>query len=907
MPDPSLERLREVVCAAARRPPEERRATAERLCAGDSELLAAVLDLLELDDGRLQRIEALASGEVDEWVEEWRADDGRTIEVDRFTIEEEIGRGGSSIVYRAVQTEPVRREVALKVLRGRRRDGASRDRFVAEQQVLAMLEHPNVARVFDAGTTDEGMPWFTMELVRGPDLVSACRDGDLTWRERIDLVMQACWGVDHAHRKGILHRDIKPSNLLVARTHPQRTVKVIDFGIARPLEEVAAPQLTLAGHMIGTPQYMSPEQARDDRARVDVRSDVFALGVVLHEALTGTLPYDVDTTSTLAVLGAVAQGDIQIVEEGGLPGDLRAILVRSMQVDPELRYATPADLARDLKRYVDGHPVEARPAGRVYRTRKFVGRHPFGATAAALFVLTLVGATITSTVLYREATRATARAEMKAETVGTLSDYLQEMFRAAGPSTGDRSVTLPEVLDEAIERARTQLDTDPLVKAEVLRALGGLEADLGDLPGSHRILTEAVRLLEDMEQPTEDSRHLTLELYVRILGLASEFQPFPVVLREANDILDRMATSGVPADVRAGQEFQVGFRMAFACAKAEAPREASRFLELASNALDRMPGDTEVDRIQLGYMEAQCLAAADRHEHAIDVYRRTLAGYESHLGQDDARSLTVRSAMAISQRSLGDLETAVANHRMNVELSANDLGSDHPKMAVKHAELALSLIRSGSIDEAAGHLERAAAIAADVPDFPSAERLAELRGALALAEGRSGKALEHFDAALAIVTSAEVPRVVRQRRLLTERALAGLLDGSLERAMSDVELAFVLADSAGAAPSPRLRTIASQVHLSLGRFEDARTQLDAALAELESQRTRDEPLRQLISSARARAGQPASDGTLTMGPWSDALDGSTVYPVLRRVEREAWASTSGAAITADGSVTSPSH
>ena len=344
-----------------------------------------------------------------------------------YVIREKLGEGGMGVVYVAEQTQPIRRKVALKVIKPALASREVTARFEAERQALAMMDHPHIARVYDGGATESGQPYFVMELVQGLSITEFCDRKRRSTRERIELFLQVCRAVQHAHQRGIIHRDIKPSNVLVPEIDGAAVPKVIDFGVAKAVHQKLTDRTvyTQFSQMIGTPLYMSPEQADLGVVDVDTRTDVYSLGVLLYELLTGTTPLDRERVSRAtmdevrrilrdeeprcpSVLVSTFKADALSTVEGNrdlqpkslsqsLRGELDWIVMKALEKDRNRRYETPASLADDLQRYLDDRPVEARPPSRRYLVKKFVRRHKlavgFASTIALTLMLGLIGTT----------------------------------------------------------------------------------------------------------------------------------------------------------------------------------------------------------------------------------------------------------------------------------------------------------------------------------------------------------------------------------------------------------------------------------------------------------------------------------------------------------------------------------
>jgi len=387
----------------------DRPAFLARECGDDAALLHEVLRLLEYD---------LSEAEDPTFLDLPEPPDLTGQAIGPYEILERLGEGGMGVVYLAAQRAPLRRRVALKVIKLGMDTREVITRFKSERQALALMDHPNIARVFDAGATDSGRPYFVMEYIQGTPLTRYCQEKGLGLRARLDLFVQVCRGVQHAHQKGVIHRDLKPSNILVAEVEGQPVPKIIDFGVAKATGAQLAARtfFTQLGRLIGTPEYMSPEQADPGPQDIDTRTDVFSLGVILYELLTGVLPID-----RQELMGAGWEGIGSLIREKVPPkpstrltslataprgdpptavaprtwlkrvrGDLDWITMKALEKEQARRYATVLDLASDIGRYLDDQVVTAGPPSRLYRSRKFVRRHRVGVAAAAAVALAVV-------------------------------------------------------------------------------------------------------------------------------------------------------------------------------------------------------------------------------------------------------------------------------------------------------------------------------------------------------------------------------------------------------------------------------------------------------------------------------------------------------------------------------------
>jgi eukaryotic-like serine/threonine-protein kinase len=450
------------------------------------------------------------------------------IEIGRYRLIEAIAEGGMGEVWLAEQVEPVRRHVALKLVKAGMTTRAIIARFDSERQALALMEHPAIAKVFDAGTAPDGRPYFVMEYVRGVPITTYCDERRLSTRERLELFIRVCEGVHHAHQKAIIHRDLKPSNILVAEVDGRAAPKIIDFGIAKALTQklTADTLFTQAGVLVGTPAYMSPEQAGSAGEDIDTRSDVYSLGTILYELLAGVAPFDPAklslgeflrrlrledpptpsirirmqepaTSEEVARRRGVA-GPQHLVKQ--IRGDLDWIALKALEKDRSRRYGSCDELAGDLRRYLNNESVLAVPPSAAYRARKFARRHRAALAAACAILLTLLVVAIVSI-------RQTIRADAESAVAQAVNDFLQNDMLAQASATSqalegkpDPDLKVRTALDRAAARLEGKFGRQPEVEAAIRDTIGQTYFDLG-------LYQEARKQME-----------LALTLYRRVLG-----------------------------------------------------------------------------------------------------------------------------------------------------------------------------------------------------------------------------------------------------------------------------------------------------------------------------------------------------------------------------------------------------
>jgi eukaryotic-like serine/threonine-protein kinase len=546
-------RAKSIFLATSDLDPAERAAFLDRECRGDAELRARVEALLRANDAAPLPAPPGATSDSAESPTETR-DYGDpnarvgAILAGKYKLVEEIGAGGMGTVFMAQQTEPVKRAVAVKVIKAGMDSKAVLARFEAERQALAMMDHPNIARVLDAGTTDGGRPFFVMELVKGTPITRYCDEHKLTPRQRLELFVPVCQAIQHAHQKGVIHRDLKPSNVLVALYDDRPVPKVIDFGLAKAAGQALTDKtlMTAFGAIVGTPEYMSPEQASLNNLDTDTRSDVYSLGVLLYELLTGTTPVDKKSLGKAALLEI-----LRIVREVEAPrpsarlstidtlpnvaanrgtepamlaklmkGELDWVLLKALEKDRTRRYGTANGLARDVQRYLADEVVEARPPSVAYRVSKFVRRHKGQVLAASLVLLALLGGIVGTTLGLFKALRQEkiARDETAEKEMALLAEaeqrQLAEDNQRKAKSEEQRAVEARDQAEEARKETARQLRM-----GTALRLAAQSQSIQKDSPVQSLLLSvEAVEATRRHHEPVMPMAHESLRSAIASVG-----------------------------------------------------------------------------------------------------------------------------------------------------------------------------------------------------------------------------------------------------------------------------------------------------------------------------------------------------------------------------------------------------
>jgi len=719
------EKVKEILHDALERPAAERDAFIERACAGDAAQAGDVRRLLRAHDAAGAFMsepsmdgDTTAAGELEEEVPE---------SIGGRRILGKLGEGGFGVVYLAQQERPVRMEVAVKVVRPGMGSQKVLSRFEMERRALELMKHPNIAGVIDAGSTDDGRPYFVLEHVPGEPITSYVRRNQLSIGARLELFEQVCLGVQHAHQKGVIHRDLKPSNVMVTEIDGRPVPKVIDFGIAKavqgPLSERTV--ITQSAQIVGTPQYMSPEQVSFGEIDVDTRSDVYSLGALLYETLTGVPPFEPQRINragaaeleriireeepprpSTRVMRSASEsgGNAHVARE--LRGDLDWIVARAMEKDRNRRYQTPYALAADLRRYLSGDPVEAGPPSGLYRLRKMVSRHRVEFSAASAVAIALVAVVVVSLIFATRAETARDRAETELAKFRAISTFTEEMLSGIDPAVarGADTALFRSILDDAAARVSEEGAGMPEVEVELRAMIGLAYRSVALYDEAEEQLIAAMATARERLGADDP---LTLEVesaYGQILGETNRLEEALTLFRSVHErravILGQDDAQTIEALSNVGAVLNELGRYA----------EAAEVHEEALRRRIRVLGDDHEQTMATRNNLATAVGDLGRLDEAVVLLERVLDHQIQTSGEDHPRTLATMNNLAFSHDQMGNHGTAESLFRRVLEIKQRVLPEGHPSTIITMNNLASILGASGQPERAIEILQKAHAL-----------------------------------------------------------------------------------------------------------------------------------------------------------------------------------------------------
>ena len=701
-------------------------------CGNDPALKSQVNELLEAHS-RVGSFLDTPRVPLDETREFCTADEVAGTRIGRYKIVSRIGEGGFGSVFMAQQEEPVRRTVALKIIKLGMDTKEVIARFEAERQALALMDHPNIARVYDAGATDTGRPYFVMELVDGVAIHKYCDDHRLTTRERLELFLPVCQAVQHAHQKGIIHRDLKPTNVLVMPREGKPIPKVIDFGIAKATSQRLTEKTLYTGfrEFIGTPEYMSPDQAGLSGEDIDTRTDIYSLGVLLYEMLTSGRPLDRDMrecTSLAEILRIIREVEppkpsarwllpdsSRDLEELArrrhaeprtlarrIRGDLDWIVMKALEKNRSRRYATAKDLADDVERHLEHLPITASAPGLAYRCRKFVRRHRVGVLAGSIVVVALILGFALATVGLIQAN--SARIALKNESDATkrahasataTNEFLQQMLAGVHPDKAlGREVTVRYMLDEAAKEINEgALADQPEVEAAVRMTLGETYEGLGAYETAEKHLRAAGDIFA-RHSGVRDAQTLRAQRALAgVLRIQGQFAAAESLLRRTAEMQSKILGNSHPDTLASKNQLALALWGPGRFTEAESIHRET--LEIQKRVLGDEHPDTLESMIHLGgvYRELR------KFEQAETQLREALTLCRRVRGEDHPQTAKATNSLGLLLEDQRSYPQAEELFRRTYEVDRHILGPDHPQTLVSMNHLLRVLDAQGKVEE----------------------------------------------------------------------------------------------------------------------------------------------------------------------------------------------------------------
>jgi serine/threonine protein kinase/Tfp pilus assembly protein PilF len=778
---------------------------------------------------------------------------------EKYKLLEELGSGGMGVVYKAEQIKPVKRSVALKIIKLGMDTRQVVARFETERQALAVMNHPNIAKVFDGGATETGRPYFVMELIRGVPITEYCDKHKLTTRERLELFIQVCQAVQHAHQKGIIHRDLKPSNTLVLVQEDEPIPKIIDFGIAKATEHSLTEKtlFTEQGLLIGTPEYMSPEQAEMTGLDVDTRTDIYSLGVMLYVLLVGVLPFDSkslreagyaeiqriireeeppkastrlsklgDTQTSIAKHRQTDPSSLQRL----LKGDLDWITLKAMAKDRTHRYASASELVSDIERYLKNEPVSASPPSTAYRMKKHIRRHKTGVVAVSLVVLAMLIGIAGTTLGLLKARRAERVARNEAQTSRQISDFLVDLFEVSDPSEArGNTITAREILDTGAEKIDLELEDEPLVRGRLMNTIGEVYTSLGLYNDALPLLEKGLAIREQALNSDDTAVAESLESLGNLFWRKGDYEKAQSLHERALTI--REEAYG-PEHVTVASSLN---NLANLQHEAGNYEDAKLLYERALEIWEKTSGPEDTDVAKglnnLGLLSYQM----GNYDEARHLLERALAINEKAFGSEHPGLTNALLNLGMVFKAMGKHEEARLHYEHSLAIEEKTFGPEHPHLGSTLSNLAILYATTANFEAARPLFERVLAIneKAFGPEHPNVGSDVTNLGILNAQMGNFDVARQLLERGLAVKEKAlgpDHPRVANDMNNLA----------SLLRDMGDSEAARPLIERALAirekALGPEHTLVAASLNdlanalVETGEFTGVKPHFERALA-----------------------------------------------------------------------------